>query len=469
MFFQHQHLHFIGIGGIGMSGIAEVLLNLGYQVTGSDLKRSPVTDRLEGMGALIFEGHSAENVGDARAVVVTSAVKEDNPEVAEARRRNIPVIPRGEMLAELMRLKYGVAVAGSHGKTTTTSINATILSHGGLDPTVVVGGRVSTMGGTNARVGQSSLLVVESDESDGSFLKLAPILAVITNIDREHLDHYGSFEAVLDAFAGFANKVPFYGAAILCIDDEHVQRILPRITRRVITYGHSRQANLEIHGVEHMASGSTFRLRRDGEDIGAFEIHVPGRHNVSNAAAAIAVALELGMSPDQIRAGLAEYRGVDRRFQLRGQAGGVTVVDDYGHHPTEIRATLDTARLCGHRRILVLFQPHRYTRTQSLFDEFARSFAHADEVWVTEIYAASEPPIAGVTGDALAARLADFGHRGAHSVTSVEDGAQALLAEARPGDLVITLGAGSVYRAADLILGALGGARPENAKAGGVN
>jgi UDP-N-acetylmuramate--alanine ligase len=469
MFFQHQHLHFVGIGGIGMSGIAEVLLNLGYQVSGSDIKRSAITGRLEGMGALIFEGHSAENVGDARAVVVTSAVSEDNPEVAEARRRGIPVIPRGEMLAELMRLKYGVAVAGSHGKTTTTSISATILSHGGLDPTVVVGGRVSTMGGSNARIGQSSLLVVESDESDGSFLKLAPILAVITNIDREHLDHYGSFEAVLDAFANFANRVPFYGAAILCVDNEHVQQILPRITRRVVTYGHSRQANLEIYSVENTGSGSTFRLRREGDDLGVFEIHVPGRHNVSNAAAAAAVALELGMTPDQIRAGLAEYRGVDRRFQVRGQAGGVTVVDDYGHHPTEIRATLDTARLCGHKRILVLFQPHRYTRTQALLDEFARSFSQADQVWVTDIYAASEPPIEGVTGEALVARLGNFGHRAAAFAGTLEEGAQAVAREAQPGDLVITLGAGSVSRAADMILGALGGVTPESARAGGVN
>jgi UDP-N-acetylmuramate--alanine ligase len=469
MFFSHQHLHFVGIGGIGMSGIAEVLLNLGYQVSGSDMKRSQITDRLEGMGALIFEGHAAENVAGARAVVVTSAVGGDNPEVAEARRRGIPVIPRGEMLAELMRLKYGVAVAGSHGKTTTTSISATILSHGGLDPTVVVGGRVSTMGGSNARVGQSSLLVVESDESDGSFLKLAPILAVITNIDREHVDHYGSFEAVLDAFADFANKVPFYGAAILCADDENVLQILPRITRRAVTYGHSRQADIEIHEVEHSASGSAFRLRRDGQDLGLFEIHVPGRHNVSNATAAVAVGLELGLTPDQMRTGLAEYRGVDRRFQVRGQAGGVTVVDDYGHHPTEIRATLDTARLCGHKRILVLFQPHRYTRTQSLFDEFARSFSHADHVWITDIYAASEPPIEGVTGEALTARLGDFGHRGAAFTGSLEEGARAVAAEAQPGDLVITLGAGSVSRAADMILGALGGVTAENARAGGGN
>ena len=345
MFFRSQHLHFVGIGGIGMSGIAEVLLNLGYRISGSDLKRSPITDRLASLGAAIMEGHDAAHVGDAQAVVITSAVKGDNPEVAEAIRRGIPLIPRGELLAELMRLKFGIAVAGSHGKTSTTSIVATMLSHAGLDPTVVVGGRVATMGGSNARVGRSDLLVVESDESDGSFLKLAPILAVVTNIDREHLDHYLTFDNVLQAFTDFVNKVPFYGAAIVCLDDENVQGILPAIKRRVVTYGTSAQADLEIRDVVMDAGASRFRLRRRGEDIGEFELPVPGMHNVLNAAAAAAVGLEMELTPEQIRAGLAQYRGVDRRFQLRGTVDGVRVVDDYGHHPTEVRATLQAARM----------------------------------------------------------------------------------------------------------------------------
>jgi len=456
MFFRQQRLHFVGIGGIGMSGIAEVLLNSGYEISGSDLRATPVTDRLASLGARIVFGHAAANVGDAGAVVVTSAVKEDNPEIAEARRRNIPVIPRGEMLAELMRLKFGIAAGGSHGKTTTTSIIATILSHAGLDPTVVVGGRVGTMGGTNARVGQSELLVVESDESDGSFLKLAPIFAVITNIDREHLDHYGTFERVLDAFAEFANKVPFYGAAIVCLDDAHVQGILPRINRRVITYGLSRQADLRIINPVYNATGSEFSLERDQEgkvvNLGRFRLPVPGAHNVLNATAAIAVSLELELTPASIREGLAEFHGVDRRFQVRGQAAGVTVVDDYGHHPTEIRATLDAARLGGYQRVLVLFQPHRYTRTQSLLDDFASSFHQATAVWVTDIYAASEPAIPGVTAQALVAKLHEFGHKQAHYAGSVEAGAMAIAQAAQPGDVIITLGAGTISRYGDVIL-----------------
>ena len=455
MFFRQQRLHFVGIGGIGMSGIAEVLLNSGYEISGSDLRATPVTDRLASLGAKIILGHAASNVGDAGAVVVTSAVKGDNAEVAEARRRNIPVIPRGEMLAELMRLKFGIAAGGSHGKTTTTSIIATILSHAGLDPTVVVGGRVGTMGGTNARVGQSELLVVESDESDGSFLKLAPIFAIITNIDHEHLDHYGTFDRVLDAFSEFANKVPFYGAAIVCIDDPHVQAILPRINRRVITYGVSRQADLRISDARHSATGSTFCLEQGGKNLGRFEIKVPGVHNVMNATAAVAVSLELELSADRIREGLIEFRGVDRRFQVKGQAAGVTVVDDYGHHPTEVRATLDAARLGGYRRVLVLFQPHRHTRTQSLLDDFARSFHQASAVWITDIYAASEQPIEGVSAEVLVAKLQEFGHKQAQYAGSVEAGADAIAQAAQPGDLIITLGAGSISRFGEAILAQL--------------
>jgi UDP-N-acetylmuramate--alanine ligase len=455
MFFRPQHLHFVGIGGIGMSGIAEVLLNLGYRISGSDLKTSPVTERLASLGAEIFEGHAAENVGDAAAVVVTSAVNAGNPEVAAAVKRNIPVIPRGELLAELMRLKYGIAIGGSHGKTSTTSMTATVLAHAGKDPTVVVGGRVATLGGTNARVGTSDLLVVESDESDGSFLKLAPILAVVTNIDREHLDHYGTFEGVLGAFAEFVNKVPFYGAAILCIDDEHVQSILPRVRRRMVTYGTSKQADLVITRTASDGAGSGFDLRLRGEDLGTFYIPAPGAHNVLNAAAAAAVGLELELTPEQIREGLKQYRGVDRRFQFRGRAKGVTVIDDYGHHPTEIRATLAAARLGGYGRILAIFQPHRYTRTQALMDEFAKSFHQADFVWVTDIYAASEPPIEGVTAEVLAGRMRSHGHRGAQYAGAIADAVAGAAAEAREGDLVLTLGAGNITQAAGEVLKAL--------------
>ncbi|MBM3739798.1 MAG: UDP-N-acetylmuramate--L-alanine ligase [Acidobacteria bacterium] len=452
MFFKPQHLHFTGIGGIGMSGIAEVLLNLGYTVSGSDLKLGPITDRLAALGARVFEGHHAENVGDARALVITSAVKDDNPELIEARRRQIPVIPRGELLAELMRLKFGIAIGGSHGKTTTTSMTASILSSAGFDPTVVVGGRVKTMGGSNARVGRSDFLLVESDESDGSFLKLAPIIAVVTNIDHEHLDHYKSFERVLDAFAEFVNRVPFYGAAILCLDDPNVQRILPHIRRRTITYGTSAQADIRIAQARYGSTGSEFELRPRGADAAGYRLNVAGAHNVLNATAAIAVARELEAPVSDIQRGLAAYAGVDRRMQVRGVANGVTVMDDYGHHPTEVRATLDAVRLGGFERVLVLFQPHRYTRTQMLLDEFARSFHAADRVWVLDVYAASEPPIEGVSGQALAARLAEFGHRGASYVGGLDAGAAAVAAAAGPGDLVLTLGAGSVSQAGERIL-----------------
>ncbi|MBZ5623558.1 MAG: UDP-N-acetylmuramate--L-alanine ligase, partial [Acidobacteriia bacterium] len=405
MFFRPQHLHFTGIGGIGMSGIAEVLLNLGYQISGSDVKLSPITERLAAMGARVYEGHDASNITGARALVVSSAVDEQNPEVQEARRLQIPVIPRGELLAELMRLKYGIAVAGSHGKTTTTSMTATILNYAGLDPTVVVGGRVSTMGGANAQVGHSDFLVVESDESDGSFLKLAPIIAVVTNIDREHLDHYPSLDKIREAFIEFVNKVPFYGAVIVCLDDENVQGILPAIRRRTITYGTTAQADMEASDIGCGVFASEFGLRYRTTELGRFHLKIPGRHNVLNATAAIATAMELEVKPDTIREALATFIGVDRRFQVRGKEQGITVVDDYGHHPTEIRATLESARLCGFRRVHVLFQPHRYTRTFHLMDEFAGSFHQADSLFVMDIYAASERPIEGVTAEALVERI----------------------------------------------------------------
>lgn len=452
MFFRQQHLHFVGIGGIGMSGIAEVLLNLGYEISGSDTKLTPITERLSALGAKIREGHRAENIAGAKVLVVSSAVKADNPEVVEARRLQIPVIPRGELLAELMRLKFGIAIAGSHGKTSTTSMTATILSEAGKDPTVVVGGRVGAMGGSNARIGRSDFLVVESDESDGSFLKLAPILAVVTNIDREHLDHYSSLDEIRAAFTDFVNKVPFYGAAILCLDDENVQQILPSVNRRVITYGRSRQAEVEIRKQQCGPAFSDFCLHHRGSDIGEFRIGVPGAHNVLNATAAVAVALELGVEPQAIRTALSGFTGVDRRFQVRGRERGITVVDDYGHHPTEIRATLAAAKLGKYRRILVIFQPHRYTRTRDLMDEFASSFHQADALFILDIYAASEPPIEGVTTPALVERIREFGHRAVEYTPGQDDAIQRVLEEAREGDLVLTLGAGNVWQAGEGLL-----------------
>ena len=452
MFFRPQHIHFVGIGGIGMSGIAEVLLTLGYEISGSDVKLTPITERLEKLGAQVYAGHRTENVGTAKAIAVTSAVHSDNPELIEARRRGIPVIPRGELLAELMRLKYGIAIAGSHGKTTTTSITASVLSQANLDPTVVVGGRVGSMGGSNARFGHSDFLLVESDESDGSFLKLAPILAVVTNIDREHLDHYKDIDEIRSAFRDFVNKVPFYGAAILCLDDENVQQILPQVKRRTLTYGSTAQVDLAISEAQCGHFSSQFRLRLRGEDLGLFRVNVPGYHNVLNSTAAVGVGLELGVEPDVIRIGLAHYSGVDRRFQVRGELAGVTVVDDYGHHPTEIRATLAAARLCQYKRVLAVFQPHRYTRTQHLMDEFAKSFNAADAVFVLDIYAASEKPIEGVTSQALCERLTAFGHRSVQYAGSLDRAVDAVIEAAQPGDCILTLGAGNVWQAGDRIL-----------------
>jgi UDP-N-acetylmuramate--alanine ligase len=452
MFFTQQHLHFAGIGGIGMSGIAEVLLDLGYTISGSDLKLSPTTERLAKLGATIYEGHNAQNVAGAKALVVSSAVEESNPEVQEARRLQIPVIPRGELLAELMRLKYGIAVAGSHGKTTTTSMVATILSHAGVDPTVVVGGKVAAMGGTNARVGKSDFIVVEADESDGSFLKLSPIFAIVTNIDREHLDHYSDLDTIRSAFIEFVNKVPFYGAAIVCLDDENVQSILPAVNRRTITYGRSSQADFQP-GVQQCGDFHTrFTLKSREADLGEFHLNIPGEHNVLNATAAIAVALELKVAPDVIREGLAKFTGVGRRFEIRGTVNGVTVVDDYGHHPTEVKATLAAAKSCCKGKLHVVFQPHRYTRTFHLMDEFARAFHQADRVIVLDIYAASEKPIEGVTSEALVDRMRQFGHRNAIYAGTSDAGVTMISQDLEPGDMVLTLGAGSVSQLGDRIL-----------------
>jgi len=452
MFFKPQHVHFVGIGGIGMSGIAEVLLTLGYQVSGSDAKLSAITDRLAKLGATIHLGHQAENVAGAKAVVVTSALDPSNPEVMEARRLQIPVIPRGELLAELMRLKFGIAIAGSHGKTTTTSMVAAILNTANMDPTVVVGGKVAAMQGSNARVGKSPLLVVESDESDGSFLKLAPIVAVVTNIDREHLDHYPSIEAIRAAFTEFVNKVPFYGAVVLCMEDENIQQIFPAVRRRTITYGRNAQVDLEIHSVVNEAAASTFGIRRHGDDLGTFRLNVPGVHNVLNATAAIGVGLEMEVPLEKIREGLASFSGVDRRFSVRGMEHGITVVDDYGHHPTEVRATLAAAKLSPYNKVHVLFQPHRYSRTKFLLDEFGTAFHQADSVYLLDIYSASEPALEGVSSSAMLDKIRSFGHRSAEYVGSVDEGVAAVVKAAQPGDLIITLGAGSVSQAAEKIL-----------------
>jgi UDP-N-acetylmuramate--alanine ligase len=452
MFFKPQHVHFVGIGGIGMSGIAEVLLTLGYQVSGSDAKLSAITDRLAKLGATIHLGHQAANVAGAKAVVVTSALDPSNPEVLEARRLQIPVIPRGELLAELMRLKFGIAIAGSHGKTTTTSMVAAILNTANMDPTVVVGGKVAAMQGSNARVGKSPLLVVESDESDGSFLKLAPIVAVVTNIDREHLDHYPTIEAIRAAFTEFVNKVPFYGAVVLCMEDENIQQIFPAVRRRTITYGRSAQVDLEIQNIVAEPAGSNFTIRRHGEDLGTFRLNVPGIHNVLNATAAIGVGLEMEVPLEKIREGLSSFSGVDRRFSVRGVEHGITVVDDYGHHPTEIKATLAAAKLSPYNKVHVLFQPHRYSRTKFLLDEFGTAFHQADNLYLLDIYSASEAALEGVNSNALLEKIQSFGHRSASYVGSVDEGVAAVVKAAKPGDLIITLGAGSVSQAAEKIL-----------------
>ena len=461
-FRNFQRIHMVGIGGIGMSGIAEVLLTLGYSVSGSDTKPSTITERLEDLGATIFEGHKAENVEGAHVVVISSAVKADNPEVADAHKRKIPVIPRAEMLAELMRLKYGIAVAGAHGKTTTTSMVASILAAAHLDPTFVVGGRVN-QAGTTARVGKGEYFIVEADESDRSFLMFAPVVAVVTTIDREHLDQYASLEDIQSAFLQFVNRVPFYGAAVLCLDEPNVQAIIPNVKRPIITYGTSSQADLVISDVQLKGMGSAFRLTYKGEDLGVFELpHPPGIHNARNAAAAAAVALYLNVASDLIREGLAKFAGVGRRFDVKGSVNDIVVVDDYGHHPAEIRATLEAARACKFNRLLVLFQPHRYTRTQHLWDDFSRAFNQADVLALMDIYAASENPISGITSEALARSIREAGHKNANYYRSMQDAIEFLLREARPGDAILTIGAGNVSRASNELMVLLGTEYPLN-------
>jgi UDP-N-acetylmuramate--alanine ligase len=459
-FRNFQRIHLAGIGGIGMSGIAEVLLTLGYSVSGSDTKPSPITERLQNLGATVYEGHKAANVEGAHVVVISSAIHAENPEVVEAHKRKIPVIPRAEMLAELMRLKYGIAVAGAHGKTTATSMVASVLAAAHLDPTFVVGGRVNQVG-TTAKLGKGEFFVVEADESDRSFLLLAPVVAVVTTIDREHLDQYSSLEDIQDVFIQFVNRVPFYGAAILCLDEPNVQAIVPSVERPIITYGTSSQADLVISDVKLEGLESEFRLTFKGEDLGLFRLpHPPGMHNVRNAAAAAAVALYLNVPSDLIREGLAKFAGVGRRFDIKGVVGDITVIDDYGHHPAEIRATLEAARGCKFNRLLVLFQPHRYTRTQHLWDEFCRAFNQADVLVLTDIYAASEAPIPGVTSESLANAIREAGHKNVHYFGSMQEGIEHLLREARPGDAILTIGAGNVSRASNELMVLLGTGYP---------
>jgi UDP-N-acetylmuramate--alanine ligase len=447
-----RRVHFVGIGGAGMSGLAEILQASGYAVSGSDLRESATTRRLAALGVRVSIGHDAGAVAGADVVVYSSAVRPANPELVAAQAAHLPVIPRAEMLAELMRMKHGVAISGAHGKTTTTSLIGEVLAAGGLDPTTIVGGRVQSLG-ANSRLGTGDVLVAEADESDGSFLRLIPTVVVITNIDREHLDHWGSFEALQDGFRDFANRVPFHGAAVVCLDDPHVQGLLPQLTRRVWTYGLSAQADVSAAGLEAQGLAMRFRAALRGAPLGDVRLAIPGAHNVANALAAIAVGLEFEVPFAQIREGLEGFRGVARRFEVVGERDGVTVVDDYGHHPTEIRATLLAARQGLGRRLLVAFQPHRYTRTRDCFDELARAFHDADRLLLTEVYAAGEDKLPGISGARLAEAVRECGHRAVDYVPESRAVVPLLREIAQPGDVLIFLGAGDIGRLAREYLG----------------
>jgi UDP-N-acetylmuramate--alanine ligase len=454
MFGRVKHVHLVGIGGAGMSGIAEVLLNLKFQISGSDLKQSDTTDRLESLGARISYGHEADNIEGADVVVVSTAVSRDNPEIVAAREKLVPVIPRVEMLAELMRMKYSVAVGGTHGKTTTTSLISAVLSAGGLDPTVVVGGKILTMG-TGARLGASQYMVAEADESDGSFLKLSPTLAVVTTVDEEHLDYYSGLDEIKSAFTRFSNSVPFYGCSILCLDQHNIQSIIADIERRVITYGLAGQADVQAHSVEASGGATSFSVVAGGYPRGEIEIAMPGVHNVYNSLAAVAVGLELGVDFADIARALKEFEGISRRFEIKGEVNDVLVLDDYGHHPVEIRTTLSAAAARWNRRLVVLFQPHRYTRTQKLLEEFGRSFYDATVLFVTGIYAASEEPIEGVSGANIVEVARRHGHRDADYVEDLDGLFERAMDVIEPGDVVMTLGAGDIYKVGERILSAL--------------
>lgn len=461
MYKRYQRIHFVGIGGIGMSGIAELLINLGYEVSGSDLRETDITRRLAQLGAKISIGHNADCIQGTDVVVVSSAVSEDNPEVRAARTLSkIPVIRRAEMLAELMRLKYSVLIAGAHGKTTTTSMVATVLARGGLDPTVVIGGKLNAWG-TNAKLGHGDFMVAEADESDGTFLLLSPTIAVVTNIDMEHLDFYRGIDHIRQTFLEFINKIPFYGQAVLCLEDENIQEILPLVGKRFVTYGFSPQADFQAREVRTNGFSNHYRAFYRGEELGEIEIPLPGRHNVLNSLAAVAVAKELEVGWANVQAGLSDMTGVHRRFQVKGEAGGVLVLDDYGHHPTEIRAVLETLASCfPNRRRIVVFQPHRYTRTQGLMDQFTRCFYQSDVLLVTEIYAASEPPIPGITGKRLTEEIAAHGHHELYFCDTLENVLDQLLQSVAPGDVVITLGAGNIWQVGEWLLDSLGKKEP---------
>jgi len=452
MYLKKYHIHFVGIGGIGMSGIAELLLNLGYRVSGSDLKSSDITDNLARLGGRIHVGHRADQIEGADVVVVSSAIDVKNPEVAAASQAAIPVIPRAEMLAELMRLKYSVAIAGAHGKTSTTSLVSGVLAEGGLDPTVVIGGKLKGIG-RNAVLGKGDFIVAEADESDGSFLKFSPAIAVVTNIDREHLDFYRDMDAIKQVFLDFIDRIPFYGLAVLCLDSEPLQGLLPRIKKRLTTYGQSTQADYQARDIRFGEMKSRFTVAHRKEDLGEFTLSIPGLHNVYNALAAIAVGRELDIPLDAIRRSLETAEGVQRRLEVKGEIGGITVVDDYGHHPTEIQATLEAVKenWPRHRKVVV-FQPHRYTRTQALLKEFTRSFNNSDVLVVLPIYAASEAPIPGVSGEILAQSIRDHGHRDVTCLDSLAACVDHLETQLAPGDLLLTLGAGDVYRVGEMVL-----------------
>lgn len=449
-FGKAKHIHFVGIGGIGMSGIAELLLNLGYEVSGSDVQASPVTNRLDRLGGEIFEGHRRENVVGADVVVYSSAVPGDNPEVVEAKEKYIPVIPRAEMLAELMRLKYGVAVAGSHGKTTTTSMLASILTSGNLDPTVIIGGRLDIWGGSNAKLGQGDILVAETDESDGSFIALTPTVAIVTNIDYEHVDHYKDMDSLRSAFIDFINKIPFYGLAVICLDNEQIQGIIPHLKKRYVTYGFNPQADLRAKDIVRGKLDVSFEIIDRNRSLGRVVVGMPGRHNVLNALAAISVGIELDVPVNDIKKGLLNLGVLERRLEVKYEKAGITVLDDYGHHPTEISATLETVREhWPEKRIIVVFQPHRYTRTEALYDRFVISFNHADILIVAPLYPAGEKPIEGVDSEWLYRGIKEHGHREVILCKSQKQILKVLLEIIEPGDLVVTLGAGDIYRVGD--------------------
>ena len=451
MYQSIKHIYFVGIGGVGMSGIAEVLLNLGYKVSGSDLKLTETTERLQQLNATIYQGHSEENITDVDVVVISSAVKSDNPEVMAARSRIIPVIPRAEMLAELMRLKYGIAVAGAHGKTTATSLIGMMLDRGGINPTVVIGGRLNTIN-TNTILGTGDFMVVEADESDGSFLKLSPTIAVITNIDPEHLEYYQNINEIKRTFLQFANKVPFYGLNILCLDNEHVQDLIPQLEKRYMTYGLTPQADLQAREVTVSKLSMIFKVFYQNEELGTVELKMPGLHNVYNALAAIAIAVELNLDFTVVQDALKTFEGVQRRFQVKGECNNIILVDDYGHHPTEIRATLSAAKEIWKRRLVVVFQPHRYTRTRDLFKDFLTAFNQADLLLLTDIYAAGEDPLPGINAESLFLGIKEHGHKNIHYHPQKEEIVDHLLTLLEPEDVVITLGAGDIWQVGEQLL-----------------